>query len=129
AGKVSFDFSGSGDLTPTGWMGADTGMLLLDTNGKGILGEGTSVIQGFGALAALDPNNQGEINKNDPLYTKIQVWDDANTNGRIDPGELRSLQSLGIASISLHSQPVSQNIAGDTITAIGLLTFTDGTTE
>jgi hypothetical protein len=129
AGHVSFDFSGSDEATPTGWMGADTGMLVLDTNGKGILGKGTSVIQGFGALSALDSGGNGVIDKNNPLYSEIKVWGDANSNGHIDTGELHSLAALGIQSISLQSRPTDEVIAGNIITAKGTATLTGGAIE
>ena len=129
AGSAPFDFDSTGQTTPTGWMDSDTGMLVLDTDGKGILGAGTSIIQGFSALAALAPNNDGVIDANDPIFSEIQVWSASNEDGTIDQGELRSLSSLGIQSISSNSTPVDEVVGGNQITSVGTITFTDGNTE
>jgi hypothetical protein len=93
------------------------------------VGGQTSIVKGFSDLAALDPNNSGEITSKDPIFSELEVWADSNSNGIVDPGELHSLASLGIQSISLSGSPVSEDVAGNTITAIGSVTFTDGTTE
>ena len=50
AGTVSVDVNGTGQTTPIGWMGSNTGTLVLDTDGKGILGSGTSIVAGFSEL-------------------------------------------------------------------------------
>ena len=69
------------------------------------------------------------IDKNNPLYSEIQVWGDANSNGHIDAGELHSLQNCGIQSISLQSRPTDEVIAGNVVTAIGTATLTGGAIE
>jgi hypothetical protein len=129
AGSVPFDFNGTGQKTPTGWMGSDTGMLVLDTDGKGILGSGTSIVEGFSELDMLAPGTNGVINATDPIFTQLQVWNDTNEDGTIEQGELHSLASLGIQSIDFNSVPVTEVIGGNSVTAVGTVTFTDGTTE
>jgi hypothetical protein len=104
-------------------------MLVLDTNGAGTLGAGTSIVKGFGALAALDANHDGVIDSADPAYGQLAVWGDGNANGSIDPGELYSLAGLGIQSISLATSPAQDNVGGNLVTAIGQLTFADGSSE
>jgi hypothetical protein len=107
-------------------------VLVLDSNGKGILGAGTSTIRNFKTLAALDANKDGVIDASDPAFSEIEVWEDANgiiEPGKPLPGELVPLGSLGVTSIGLASTPVSQEVDGNEITALGSLTFADGTKE
>lgn len=56
---------------------------------------------GFEALAQLDSNHDGKIDKNDAEFSKIKLWYDLNGNGVVDPGELKSLPSAKIDSIPL----------------------------
>ena len=129
AGSVLFDFNGTGQKTPTGWMGSDTGMLVLDTDGKGIVGAGTSIVQGFSELATLASASNGVIDSNNPIFSELQVWSNTNEDGTIGQGELHSLTSLGIQSIDLNSTPVNEVVGNNLITSVGTITFTDGTTE
>lgn len=56
---------------------------------------------GFLALRAFDTNGDGIVNITDPMFASLQVWVDANTNGRSEPWELHSLHGLSILGISL----------------------------
>lgn len=55
----------------------------------------------------LKPENGGAyptklvVDKDSSIYHKLFVWIDKNRNGKVDPGELRSLPELGIKSISI----------------------------
>ena len=69
-GTVLFDFTDSGQRAPTGWMGPNTGMLILDTNGEGVLGDGTSIIPGFGALASLDLSGNRGLTRTTARFRK-----------------------------------------------------------
>src|SRR5207245_11429610 len=51
----------------------------------------------FRSLAAgFDSNHDGVIDARDARFGELMVWQDANQNGRTDPGELTSLTDLGI---------------------------------
>ena len=128
-GSIPFDFDGTGENTPIGWTGSDTGMLVLDTDGKGILGSGTSIVAGFSELDQLAPGTDGVLNASNPLFAELQVWGDTNGDGTIEQGELHSLASLGIQSIDFNGTPVTGTVGGNTINSIGSVTFTNGTTE
>ena len=133
-----FDFTGSGVKQQTGWIGADTGFLVYDKNGNGQIDNGTELFgssfaagasNGFAALATLDSNGDGVINASDSAYAKLQVWVDSNGDGVTQPGELYSLSQLGISSINLASSANLENVGGNLVTAVGSLTFADGSTE
>ena len=43
----------------------------------------------------------------DPIHSRLQLWQDANADGRSNAGELVSLAQAGVMSISLSSVPGS----------------------
>jgi hypothetical protein len=117
----------------TGWVQSGTGLLVLDKNGNGTIDDGSELLGapapiGFAALAQMDSNNDGVIDANDAAYSQLQVWNDANGNGKVDPGELETLAQAGIASINVAATTQSGvKIAGNTVNAVGSFTRTDGT--
>jgi hypothetical protein len=124
-GQSSVLFSSPSSATPTsmGWVGADAGILTSTANGS------ITLIKTFKDLAALAPAGSNVIDASDPAFAGIRLWVDGNNNGPGNSGELLSLASLGITSISLASSPVSENIDGNKISAMGWLTFADGSVE
>ena len=97
----------------TGWVGPNDGLLVLDRNQSGqieggaelfgnhtFLADGTLAANGFVALAEFDSNHDGQIDKNDAVFSQLQVWRDANSNAKVDIGELLSLAEAGVASIA-----------------------------
>ncbi|MBV8061792.1 MAG: hypothetical protein JO253_09750, partial [Alphaproteobacteria bacterium] len=97
-----FDLHGTGFAVHTGWVGPTTG-LLVDTPDPTSIKDlfGNASVDGFTALAALDPNHTGVIDASNPAFANLYVWQDANGNGVADPGEVQSLSQLGITSINL----------------------------
>jgi hypothetical protein len=135
---ISFDFSGTGIKDKSGWVGTDTGILVYDKNGDGVIGNGTEILgdhfaaganNGFAALATLDSNHDGIIDANDTAFAHLQVWIDSNENGVSDPGELNSLGDIGIQSISLALTAVNEAVAGNHVSAVATVKFADGTTQ
>ena len=55
-------------------------------------------------LKAYDTNHDGQLNAADSGFANFAVWQDANSNGKVDAGELTSLMARGITSISLLQQ-------------------------
>jgi len=128
-----FDLHDTGFAVHTGWVGPESGLLVQDNNHNGSVDNitelfGSSTNDGFTALAALDANNDGILDAQDAGFTSLDLWTDTNGNGATDPGELHSLSSLGIASISLSAASVSQNVGGNEIREIATYTKSDGTT-
>ncbi|MGO2333388.1 hypothetical protein [Providencia sp.] len=58
-------------------------------------------MNGFEALADLDCNSDKVIDKNDLFWTSLQVWQDKNSDGETQSGELLWLDDIGISSIYL----------------------------
>jgi hypothetical protein len=125
---VQFDILDTGSRIPTGWVGANDGLLVRDLNGDGlinsgaelfgsstVLPDGTRAQDGFQALGALDSDNNGVIDGFDRVFGELRVWQDVNQDGVSQSDELHTLDDLSIKSISLGFTPVSQDDAGNWI--------------
>jgi len=66
----------------------------------------------------------------DANFANFAVWQDANSNGVVDAGEMQSLTAQGIASISLSTDGISYTAAGGDVQVAGTGTYTnaDGST-
>ena len=74
------------------------------------------------ALAAI------KIDAADADFGKLRIWQDANGDGVSDPGELKTLAELGIASLSLTRSKVTGTNQGNGRGYEATFTRTDGTT-
>ncbi|MBL9027127.1 MAG: calcium-binding protein [Myxococcales bacterium] len=120
AGPVSFsDAAGGFDLNPTmsvvtDWVSSATPWLALDRNGNGAIDDGSELFgsatelasgaratNGFQALAELDENGDGVISSADGRFGSLVAWTDLDQDRVSDPGELTTIASLGVESISL----------------------------
>ncbi len=112
--KSYFDLNNDGMRERTGWVQSEDALLVLDLdhngtidNGSELFGNntylpnGTKASNGFEALAQYDENKDGIIDNSDNIYHVLQLWQDSNSNGTTDTGELHSLSELGVASINL----------------------------
>ena len=139
ASNVEFDMDGDGFRDPTGWFGADDGLLVIDLNGDGIVNDGSEIsFQRFvdGAfsdlegLAFFDTNSNGLLDAGDERWDEFGVWRDANSDGITDAGELLTLTDMGIESISLTGTPTGElpNANDNAIFATSEYRRNDGTT-
>ena len=137
--QAYFEFDSDGFAENAGWIGGNDAFLVRDTNGNGIIDNitemfGNRTTSGFTALAALDSNNDGVFNSADAAFATVRLWKDANSNAVTDAGELVSLASARIASISMCSialDPVSDPnafVRGNQIVREGSFNRSDGTT-
>jgi len=139
---VTFDIDNDGKVEQTAWASRSDGLLVRDVNRDGtinnggelfgsgtVLADGKKAADGYAALRALDSNLDGVIDVNDAAFAELMVWTDANGDGISSAGELRSLQDLGIASISLDAQKSTAMNNGNLIGLMGSYTSADGTTH
>ena len=102
---VYFDHDGNGFSEKTAWVSANDGLLVRDINGNGkidsgaelfgnntILSNGQKAANGFEALKDLDSNRDGVFNSSDAAWNEVKVWKDSNQNGKVDDGELLTLE-------------------------------------
>ncbi|NRR31166.1 carboxypeptidase regulatory-like domain-containing protein [Oxalobacteraceae bacterium] len=101
----SFDLLGTGKAIQSGWVSASDGMLAVDGNGNGSIDSiaelfgGLSKGDGFAKLASYDSNGDGLVDAHDSGFGALRIWQDANSNGKTDAGELLSLQDAGVSSL------------------------------
>jgi len=145
--SVYFDIDNDGIMERVAWALPQDGLLALDRNGDGMItsgselfGTGTVVARangtitlgtsGFSDLALLDTNQDLQVDANDASFAMLRVWQDANSNGVSDAGELKSLSELGIVSISLRtrtSDDLDCGCDGTRVVSMSDATMADGT--
>ncbi|MCA0858827.1 calcium-binding protein [Phaeobacter italicus] len=122
--SVTFDMDADGFQEQTSWVHPDDAFLVIDLNADGSRGEGDGQINMtqelaftewlptggvtdlqalsmFDTLAELGGNEDGVLSSADTVWSELRVWQDANSNGIADDGELRTLASLGFTQINL----------------------------
>jgi hypothetical protein len=136
--KARFDMDGDGSRDDTGWIGKGDGFLVIDRNNDGLVTTATELSfltekpdarSDLEALGALDSNRDRKIDATDLRFGELKVWVDANRNGITDAGELKTLQELGIASISLAAaaNETQVKLGDNVLLATSSFTLTDGT--
>ncbi|HEX8061745.1 MAG TPA: calcium-binding protein, partial [Allosphingosinicella sp.] len=132
--QTYFDVDGDLFRERTGWLKGDDGFLVLDSNGNGRVDGiaelfGDRAQGGFAELSTLDSNGDGKITASDLVWGKLQIWQDSDRDGETDAGELKSLESLGIVSLSLSSTPLNVSTPQNaTLLSRSDVTFADGHT-
>ena len=110
--NVSFVFNGKKQIT--GWVEGNDGFLIVDKNNDSIINDaselfggntikldGEIALNGFDALIDLDSDNNKVIDNEDLIWDSLQIWQDKNSDGKTQLGELRLLDDIGISSIDL----------------------------
>ena len=122
-----FDLNCDGFAERINWTTKDA-ILAVDKNENGIIDDGNEVFgdffvlengqrarNGFEALSQFDSNNDGLIDETDTSFGDLLLWIDSNGNGISDEGELSSLSSHGIKSISLDYTTVNASTSSEAI--------------
>ncbi len=140
---VRFDIDGDGVKEQTGWVAPDDGLLAADLNDNGSIDDvGELVSPSFNyenanpgdltssadVMALYDENKDGLISSEDEIYDKLVIWQDANSNGISEAGELTSLADAGIESLQLSFVKAGKSQDGATLTKLGETNGTDGST-
>lgn len=135
-----FDFQEDGFKEKTAWTDEGDGFLVYDIDGNGkidvagelfgdrtVLADGTYAKNGYEAIKQYDTNNDGVINTEDEIFSKLSVWIDQNSNGITDEGELKTLEDLQIQSIGIaYNQTNNKDDNGNTILGQTQVTLNDG---
>ena len=111
---VHFDLDNSGFAEQTSWVAPTDGFLVLDRNHnksidggaelfgtETLLSSGEFAENGYEALAEFDENSDGTLNSEDAIFGNLQIWQDENSDGLANEGELKTLEDLGVESISV----------------------------
>ncbi|MEN0001477.1 MAG: calcium-binding protein, partial [Pseudomonadota bacterium] len=133
---VAFDHDGDGVKEQSGWVGPGDALLAVDTNGDGLIENGTEIFSevfeggsyanSVEALRTLDSNGDGTIDASDARFDEIKVWQDTDSDGVTDDGELKTLAEHGIVSIGLDSTATDQSVNGNAVFAEGAFIKSDG---
>ncbi|HEX6603527.1 MAG TPA: cadherin-like domain-containing protein, partial [Sphingomicrobium sp.] len=129
---VSFDYGGGS--VSTAWVGPNDGILVRDGNHDGQVSGNEVMFASSGtdlqALGAYDTNHDGQLTSADAGFASFSVWQDANSNGVVDAGEMQSLTALGITGISLSTDGIGYTTAGGDVSVAGTGSYTraDGST-
>ena len=119
-GSVTFDIVGDGVPRRCEWLKPDAdGLLVLDKNGNGVIDGPTELFgntdgyeSGYAKLSLLDRNGDGVLTGSE--LAQLWVWED-NGDGGTQPGELKSVKTLGITKIDVrHSRYVSTFVRNGT---------------
>lgn len=111
----TFDLSrqDDGSATQLDWPTPATPWLVWDKNRNGkiepgelfgarSLLEGGFAENGFDALEALDEDDDGDVDADDPGFAHLLVWTDVNGDRASSPDELRPLADFGITRLPVH---------------------------
>ncbi|EKA2349331.1 hypothetical protein OI685_004301, partial [Salmonella enterica subsp. enterica serovar Newport] len=137
---IFFDHDGNKFAESTGWVSPDDGLLVFDRDGNGQIdkgselfgnntpqADGTTASNGYNAMKEYDDNNDGVLDENDAIWNQLQVWQDKNSNGRVDEGELLTMSQAGIASINTtYKNSSTTDSQGNSHKQTGSITYTDG---
>ena len=145
-GAVNFDMDNNGFKEATGWISKDDAFLAYDRNGNGKIDNGNELFgdktvsvgaygytgetakNGFEALKEFDFNNDNIIDEKDKDFDKLLLWQDLNTNGLTEEGELKSLKEHNVKSIDLRYKETQIDNNGNLIKQTSTVTFNDNTT-
>jgi hypothetical protein len=142
ASGVKFDLFAQGQAVQTGWVSSSDGLLVLDRNQDGQINDGSELFgsatklasgatasDGYQALRELDSNADGVINQDDAVYKELGVWVDSNSDGISETGEVKTLASLGITSISVQATAGTDTNNGNVVGLTSTYDTADGTTH
>ncbi len=127
--EAYFDLNADGIREKVQWVSPNDGFLVLDKNSDGDINNidevfGNPNTIGFDDLSQYDENNDGVIDENDTKFSQLRVWQDLNSNGVVDDGELTTLTERNIAKINLNYEPGDD----DTFAEKSTIEYTNGTT-
>lgn len=125
--SVQFDIDGDGNLDNTGWLSPGDAFLAFDANNDGLISSVDELFGGkargeaFEALRQFDSNSDGVVDASDQRFAELLLWQDADSDGETDVGELTSLTERGVSRLSLdyaaNDSLDNGNLLGESATA------------
>jgi len=102
---VAFDFYNNGFPIIMEWVGPHEGLLVEPkadgtVDGSSLFGTQGGWSNGYEKLSLRDTNHDGMLSGDE--LKGLAVWVDANSDGKVDAGELKSLDELGITELNLR---------------------------
>lgn len=104
---VAFDITGDGVADRTAWLSPDDAFVVHDADQDGVVGGAAELFGGaergvgYRELAAFDSNRDGTVSSRDDAFASLSLWQDRDSDGRTDPGELQSLSNAGVDDLAL----------------------------
>ncbi|WP_372369637.1 hypothetical protein [Candidatus Uabimicrobium sp. HlEnr_7] len=106
---ATFDINGDHFAEFMEWVGPKDGLLVRYTkgeiNGLNLFGSPGGFNNGFEKLSTLDKNNDKIIDGKE--LEGLSVWQDNNSDAKVDKGEIKRVQDLKITSLSLKHRMFS----------------------
>jgi len=117
---VMFDVDGDGVEEKTAWAGNDDALLVYDKDDDGNITDHDEIsFTGYAegaetdleGLRAFDTDDDGLLDSDDEEWGRFKLWQDKDGDGKVDEGELISLDEAGIESVGLYSDLSSYSAA------------------
>ena len=118
-----YDIRGDGSRYRVSWVSPDDGILAYDRDGDGVISRRDEIafvdyVEGAASdlegLKYFDADGDNALTPKDAEWDSFRVWQDLDSDGVSDPGELRTLDEASIESISLFSDQKMQVLADGT---------------
>ncbi len=137
--NARYDLDGDGLADDTSWIGSTEGFLFLDRDGNGTVsnagefsftGDVVDAKSDLEGLRAFDSNDDGILSSLDVRFAEFKIWQDRDGDGAAEEGEILSLTSAGVRSISLAGVVVNATTQFGEVAVInkGSYTRSNGTT-
>ena len=136
--ETYFDLNANGQANRTAWVAPDDGILVIDRNNDGNIMNYKEAIasmnyNGFKFLSFFDDYHyffygDNKIDNKDKVFDELLIWQDANSDGLSQEGELKSLQEMNIKSISLSANKRYREINGQDVTHFSTYEYLNGAT-
>ncbi|HBN08041.1 MAG TPA: hypothetical protein DD435_05130 [Cyanobacteria bacterium UBA8530] len=100
--KFRFDLDADGEKDQISFLKPGSGFLALDKNGNGEIDDGKELFgpqsgNGFSELASLDEDENGWIDENDSIFSKLRIW----TKNEQGEDKLLGLGEAGVGAVFL----------------------------
>ncbi len=132
---VRFDWNCDGTSERSGWTNGDDAFLVYDYDSDGLVTKTDELsflrykegaVTDLEGLQGFDSNDDGVFSAADAEWEKFALWQDKNSNGVTDEGELTSMADSELESIGLQSDGESDTVESNVVFGTAAATTTDG---